>query len=183
VRGLTRAAEQALFDHAWPGNVRELRNLISSAVVMKQSGLVDVEDLPSFGDDATRRPLLPVPLGTGMTPELDMAVLASTLLAIRQEIRQLRELVARGQAPADPGASWHAADADAWEPATGIVETFGAGDAYRPVDGASPGDLQTAERTLVEAALRAHGGNRRQAAERLGISERTLYRKIRAYGL
>lgn len=178
VRGLTRAAEQALLEHAWPGNVRELRNLVSSAVVMKQSGLVDVEDLPSFGDDATRRPLLPVPLGTGMTPELDMAVLASTLLAIRQEIRQLREMVVRGQ-----GASWHAADADAWEPATGIVETFGAGDAYRPVDGASPGDLQTAERTLVEAALRAHGGNRRQAAERLGISERTLYRKIRAYGL
>ena len=54
VRGLTRAAEQALLDHSWPGNVRELRNLISSAVVMKQGGLVDVEDLPSFGGDAAR---------------------------------------------------------------------------------------------------------------------------------
>ncbi len=183
VRGLTRAAEQALLEHAWPGNVRELRNLISSAVVMKQSGLIDVEDLPSFGGDAARRPLLPVPVGTGTTPELDLAVLASTLLAIRQEIREVRDLLARGARPTDAAGPWHPADSAAWEPATGIVETFGAGDAYRPVDVASAGDLQTAERTLIEAALRAHGGNRRQAAERLGISERTLYRKIRAYGL
>lgn len=184
VRGLTRAAEQALLEHSWPGNVRELRNLVSSAVVMKQSGLVDVDDLPSFGGPTGGRTFLPVPLGAGSTPELDLAMLASTLLAIRQEIRELRQLVQRGGAPgSDPAGGWHPADATAWEPATGVVETFGGGDAYSPVAGASAGDLQTAERTLVEAALRAHGGNRRQAAERLGISERTLYRKIRAYGL
>jgi DNA-binding NtrC family response regulator len=35
----------------------------------------------------------------------------------------------------------------------------------------------------VTSALRAAGGNRRRAAARLGISERTLYRKIKEYGL
>jgi DNA-binding NtrC family response regulator len=49
--------------------------------------------------------------------------------------------------------------------------------------GDEPGDLQTAERALIESALRATGGHRRKAAERLGISERTLYRKIKQYGL
>lgn len=114
-------------------------------------------------------------------PELDMAMLASTLLAIRQEVREIKAaLLGGGDRPAG---SWHPADTTTWEPATGVVETFGGTDAYGPLPGGAGGDLQTAERTLIEAALKAHGGNRRQAAERLGISERTLYRKIRAYGL
>jgi two-component system response regulator HydG len=58
VRGLTRAAEQALLEMDWPGNVRELRNLISSAVVMKQNGLIDVEDLPG-GPGRRRCAILP----------------------------------------------------------------------------------------------------------------------------
>jgi DNA-binding NtrC family response regulator len=185
VRGLTRAAEQALLEHDWPGNVRELRNLISSAVVMKQAGLVDVTDLPAdWRPGATHRPYLPVPLGAANAPELDMAMLASTLLAIRQEIREIKAVLVGGaDRPAGPGGAWHQADTMPWEPATGVVETFGGGDAYSPLPGGAGGDLQTAERALVEAALKAHGGNRRQAADRLGISERTLYRKIRSYGL
>ncbi|MBK7770697.1 MAG: sigma-54-dependent Fis family transcriptional regulator [bacterium] len=184
VRGLTRAAEQALLEMDWPGNVRELRNLISSAVVMKQNGLIDVEDLPGGAPAAGgSRSYLPVALGAAVAPELDMAMFASTLLAIRQEIRELRTLLTRQAPPADLAGGWHPADTTAWEPATGVVETFGGADAYSPLSSAAAGDLQTAERTLVEAALRTHAGNRRKAAERLGISERTLYRKIRAYGL
>jgi DNA-binding NtrC family response regulator len=45
------------------------------------------------------------------------------------------------------------------------------------------GDLQTAERTLIQSALRSCEGNRRKAAVKLGISERTLYRKIKLYDL
>ena len=39
------------------------------------------------------------------------------------------------------------------------------------------------ERATIEAALEETGGNRRRAAERLGIGERTLYRKIKEYEL
>jgi DNA-binding NtrC family response regulator len=49
---------------------------------------------------------------------------------------------------------------------------------YRP--GMSMEDL---EREAIRAALKEVGGNRRKAAERLGIGERTLYRKIRRFGL
>lgn len=43
--------------------------------------------------------------------------------------------------------------------------------------------LENSEKEHVAAALRRNGGNRRKAAEELNISPRTLYRKIREYGL
>jgi DNA-binding NtrC family response regulator len=42
-------------------------------------------------------------------------------------------------------------------------------------------DLRSTERELIEAILSETGGNRREAARRLGISERTLYRRLRQY--
>ncbi len=50
-----------------------------------------------------------------------------------------------------------------------------------PRDGAY--SLETAERELIERALKANGGNRTKAAEELGISRRTLHRKLNEYGL
>jgi DNA-binding NtrC family response regulator len=43
--------------------------------------------------------------------------------------------------------------------------------------------MSEVERAAIEAALKESSGNRRRAAERLGIGERTLYRKIKEYGL
>ena len=87
VRGLTRAAEQMLMEHDWPGNVRELRNIISSAAVMKQRGLIDQEDLPvelRLGPGPRQAGYLPVPLNdTQNIPGLDLALLATTMLELR----------------------------------------------------------------------------------------------------
>jgi two-component system response regulator HydG len=50
--------------------------------------------------------------------------------------------------------------------------------------GLAPGiSLQEAERILIERTLAMTGGNRQQTAQTLGIGERTLYRKIKDYGL
>ena len=46
-----------------------------------------------------------------------------------------------------------------------------------------PLSLEEAERSLIQAALIRHDGRRRRAAQDLKISERTLYRKIKEYGL
>ena len=54
---------------------------------------------------------------------------------------------------------------------------------FDPVVSEIPTDLAGAEKAMIAAALRQNGGNRRQAAEQLGIAERTLYRKLRRYGL
>jgi DNA-binding NtrC family response regulator len=54
---------------------------------------------------------------------------------------------------------------------------------FDPVVTDMPLDLAGAERAMIAAALRQNDGNRKRAAEQLGIAERTLYRKLRRYGL
>jgi DNA-binding NtrC family response regulator len=53
-----------------------------------------------------------------------------------------------------------------------------------PASGIQPGlSLENAERLLIERTLQATAGNRQQAAQMLGIGQRTLYRKLKQYGL
>jgi transcriptional regulator with PAS, ATPase and Fis domain len=47
----------------------------------------------------------------------------------------------------------------------------------------APTNIATLERDSIRRALERNGGNRKLAADELGISERTLYRKIKDYGL
>jgi DNA-binding NtrC family response regulator len=187
VRGLTRAAESALLEHDWPGNVRELRNIISSAVVMKQRGLIDLADLPAeirFGSRPGGPGFLPVALRDNSNPSgLDMALLANSMLEIRQDIREIKALLLATAPGSRPAESWDLPDEGRLRGDGSIVETFAGDSGFTPLHGEQVGDLQTAERTLIQSALRSCEGNRRKAAVKLGISERTLYRKIKLYDL
>ncbi len=182
VRGFSRHAKQVLRQHPWPGNVRELRNVVRATVVMKQRGLIDVEDLPSdiTGHDVGHgSPYLPMVVGPALGTEgLDPGVLASTLLELRSDIKdikaRLEELVVSNQGAG--GILGGAIPADGR-----VVETLLHEQGLEPPEGG--GDLQGAEKALIAAALEATIGNRRLAARRLGISERTLYRKLKHYGL
>jgi len=188
IKGLTRAAATALDNYDWPGNVRELLNTIRSVAVLKQRGLIELEDLPAevrFGDRAGSGAYLPVPLDQRNTPEVDLAILASTLLELRHDVREIKAMLRRqdpGGQPFNPE-GWTVDHDGRLQPAGRMVETFSEDSGYSPLVAEQAGDLQTAERTLIESALKAAAGNRRKAAERLGISERTLYRKIKLYDL
>jgi len=187
VRGLTRLAEQTLLDHSWPGNVRELKNAISSAVVLKQSGLIDEVDFPreirNDGSGPMAGKYLPVPLSATFSQDLDPGLLASTLLELRQEIRDIKQMLVNAGFRGDRSSAWNQAGTGGLVPEGRVVETFSDSAGFSPLPVERGGDLQAAERSLIENALHSCRGNRRQAANRLGISERTLYRKLKLYGL
>jgi len=174
VRGISRPALEMLLNHPWPGNVRELGNLVSSVVVFKRDGMIEAADLPQdiVTGGRARASRLPVPLARPYSG-LDLELLSAMLLEMRQDLHEIKTLL-RG------------AEAFPHREAVPLDGTFAETiplDHGSTLEAAGPVDLESAERALIDQALRATGGRRRRAAERLGISERTLYRKLLKYGL
>jgi len=177
-KGFTREASERLLHYAWPGNVRELRNVVQSTAVLGKGNYLTVEDLPSELTDPGHeaRPLPMAYGGQGQYPGgAADPLLAHTLFSLasdlKEVLRRLDQLEARmsGVAPKD-------SDPEHWRKDASVAEVT-------PIRVDLSGDLESAEKTVIQASLSQNGGNRRLTAEQLGISERTLYRKLRRYGL
>ena len=206
--GISSEAMEILIAHTWPGNIRELRNLVESMVVLAPGRIIRPEDIPEDVRAGRGASLLPVPLvkaggdkGTStLRPELEFVF--RTLVELRVDMDDLRrEFEAyRSDGPVDLGS--HAIvgrvgpgelgeggiEVEAYVPgglAEGESEPSGP---EKPDDGRvivfEPGmTMEDMERQAIRAALTEVRGNRRKAADLLGIGERTLYRKIAKYGL
>jgi DNA-binding NtrC family response regulator len=203
--GISGEAMRLLVDYPWPGNVRELRNLVESMVVLAPGREVGPGDLPPHIRDADAlglaasgggggARLLPVPVGPlvreGQRAEgRELEFIVRGLLELKLQVEELRrrldeERAARVELQNSAAGAFAAAGG-----AGGLLGAGGPG-ALEARDQAPPPNVVTVapgttmaavERAVIEAALRETGGNRRRAAELLGIGERTLYRKLNEY--
>jgi transcriptional regulator with PAS, ATPase and Fis domain len=185
--GISAEAMQLLIEYPWPGNVRELRNLIESMVVLSPGHEIRPEELPrQIRDEGTAR-LLPVHIGPIVRGQesavgREFEFIVRSLLELKLQVEELRRRMDdHTQAPVHR---------DGWigdvQPSASISAPVVA--AIEPRDQAPPPNVVTIspgtkmadiERSVIEAALKETRGNRRKAAEMLGIGERTLYRKIK----
>jgi DNA-binding NtrC family response regulator len=193
-------AMSILTGYDWPGNVRELRNLVESMVVLAPGQTIRPEDIPPDIRDARGRSrLLPVPItraestseSSGTPPELEF--IFHTLVQLRVDVEDLRHQfheyrqshpeVQSGfgglglPAPISAPTRMHIVDVEP-EPTEEDLAAEHDVVVFRP--GMTLADL---EKNAIAAALREVAGNRRKAAEMLGMGERTLYRKIKEYGM
>lgn len=175
--GFTKESLEALTAYDWPGNVRELRNLVDGLVAMRPEVPIRVTDLPTYvmhGTSAGARSLPALPTDRS---EAEREFIFQSLLAIRADMGAIKELLLAGAAGRGPAA---AARSGFGTPSGEPVYPS------RPVrveESDESLSLSDLERRAVERALRDSGGNRRLAAKMLGISERTLYRRIKDFGL
>jgi DNA-binding NtrC family response regulator len=201
--GIDPEAVRVLVEYDWPGNVRELRNLVESMVVLAPGRVIRPEDIPAeVRFSRGTRALMPVPVprqpGAQTTPGVpananggpppELEFIFRTLFDMRMDLDDLRrEFEIYRQRQHEPVAipgyaiggampqaiGWAPPPAPEPEPPEerGVV-------VFRP--GMTMQDL---EREAIGAALREARGNRRRAAEMLGIGERTLYRKLKEYHL
>jgi DNA-binding NtrC family response regulator len=174
-RGITPEAMQRLVSAPWPGNVRQLRNLIESMVVLAPGTEIRASDIPPdiFEGAPTVLPVLAqqAPGRDGEAPQL--AFILRSLMDLRLQMEELRRRVD------DSGSQVQVIEVR--EPLRSLAEASESETdriVYR--SGMTMADV---EKAAIAAALEEHRGNRRLAAETLGIGERTLYRKIKEYGL
>jgi DNA-binding NtrC family response regulator len=174
-RGITPEAMQRLVSAPWPGNVRQLRNLIESMVVLAPGAEIRASDIPADILDGPGS-LLPVRVVNRDQPGHELEFILRSLVELKLQVEELRRrLDDQPQRVQVIELSDHATVADV------LPESDNGGEqpvVYRP--GMTMAEV---EKAAIEAALQEYRGNRRKAAEVLGIGERTLYRKIKAYRL
>ena len=179
--GFSPPAMNLLLEYDWPGNVRELRNLVEHLVFLGPDRPVEPADLDSQLESPPPQRHLPV--ATGKTPDQsERELIYFALLDLKREVSELKQLLQTGPTDSTPRPVYQVDDRigpsgiASRDDGIGSVEVAEA-------DELEVKSLKDLERSAIEQALEQVGGNRRQAAEKLGIGVRTLYRKLDEYGL
>jgi len=181
-QGITPDALQILIDADWPGNVRQLRNLVESMVVLAPEGEIRATDIPRDVRERTRT--LPMRIaqpreepGAGSR---ELEFIFRSLVDLKMQLDDLRRRI--DGRPSDRvevievgGSTSRTPDSRLPDPLTPEPE--------EPVIYKTGMSMSDVEKAAIDAALRETHGNRRKAAENLGIGERTLYRKLKEYAI
>src|SRR5213596_1658326 len=178
-RGITPEALQILVDAEWPGNIRQLRNLIESMVVLAPEGEIRASDIPKDIRERGRGVGLPMRIPGAMRDIAgqELEFIFRSLVELKLQVEELRRRIEDRPQRVEvievgPGSALTSVAPVETEPAPEGEVVYRAGMTMAEV-----------ERAAIEAALRQTKGNRRKAAEILGIGERTLYRKLKEYAL
>lgn len=175
---LTEDASIMLRKYRWPGNIRQLKNVAEKISVLESVTLtpgsdkcvIDVDTLMKYipRDESN---LLPAPVQIQeKIDDSEKAAIISMLVQLKQEVDYLKKVVAsmQPQGVAQPDGRAIGYEPRAEDPEEQELET----------EADEELSLKTLGSELIDKVLRKHGGNRKEAARELGISERTLYRKL-----
>lgn len=175
---LTEDASIMLRKYRWPGNIRQLKNVAEKISVLESVTLtpgsdkcvIDVDTLMKYipRDESN---LLPAPVQIQeKIDDSEKAAIISMLVQLKQEVDYLKNVVAsmQPQGVAQPDGRAIGYEPRAEDPEEQELET----------ETDEELSLKALGSELIDKVLRKHGGNRKEAARELGISERTLYRKL-----
>lgn len=196
---LTDAAKAIMLKYKWPGNVRQLRNITEQMSVLSTKREIDAQALQQFipNDQESTELALATPTGRH-SYESEREILYKILYELRGNVSDLRREMGDLRKQLNEARKPHveAPYADTMPTITGNVPSIRTIDMGHHADISSVEDVEAEEiseaeslnlseigRQMVEKALERNGGNRKKAAKELGISDRTLYRRIKQYGL
>lgn len=186
-------AEEAMRHYRWPGNVRQLKNVVEQLGLFESGETVSPDILANYLPSLTDT-LMPVPGTETHQYAREREMLFGMIFNLQSRIDQLQERLERVE-PSSVIPSGSLLATTAKEPAfptslvvhkPGTTDTtpcteVGYSEVTEPVH--APVTLEDREREAIRSALERHDGRRKAAAAELQISERTLYRKIKEYGL
>lgn len=207
---LSRDAEQLLMNYNWPGNVRQLKNITEQMSVLEESREVSSDTLRRYlpSDSFSSKPMIVGKNGGNGADYTEREILYKVLFDMKNDLTDLKKLVlgmiqsggnfvANKENAAlfqkvfqeDDTLEEHHEELDfPQSSSTGLIhvaqpqsETQISHASHEEVEESL--SLTDSEKDLIKKALQKHKNKRKYAAQELGISERTLYRKIKEYNL
>jgi transcriptional regulator with PAS, ATPase and Fis domain len=190
---LTEEAQRMLIAYRWPGNIRQLRNLVEQMSVIEQTREVDVKTLRDYLPEESTA-LVPASAGGGIESISERELIYKFLYDMKSDLNalkeQVRSLVAGQPMPAANMPPVYREELfippSAPAPGTVSIRMPGETDLPEDIDHTEVEEslsLEEKEKEMIRKALVKHRNRRKNAAQELGISERTLYRKIKEYGI
>jgi len=178
--GFSPDAAETLMRYPWPGNVRELRNLIESLLVLEKGKYITPEILEKHLVQKNRyKSLVHDP---ARSEKNELQVIYSNIIQLRQEISDIR-LLLQHLVQAKPFTPLLLPDVPPTAPQSNNALIPLSRDNGHEKEQEPLQSLDEIEKKSIAETLEACHGNKRKTALALGITERTLYRKIKAYGL
>lgn len=200
---LTEDGKQSLLAYSWPGNVRQLKNITEQISIIETNREITSAILKNYlpAQDASQH--LPALSGRREKSfESEREILYQVLFDMRRDVTELKKLVNEIMTERGAAVSPDVDDkASFYMPPQAMVTSAGPNMPtiiHRPMKPAHAMDddiqdteeyveeslsLDDVEKEIIRKALEKHHGKRKSAAQELNISERTLYRKIKEYGL
>ncbi len=183
-RGFMPEAIRSLKNHSWHGNVRELKNFVESILVLEKGERITLEmvenQLGSSISGTSNNPALPVVMSQP-TESAERDLILRQLFLLRQDVEFLKQLASpESSMQSNLGAPIPSQTSGDITPSLHIDE-----ESEYFIKNSSIGDMtiEDLEKEAIERTLKFFNNNRRASAKSLGMSERTLYRKIDQYGL
>ena len=187
---LTDEAKQMLMRYKWPGNVRQLKNITEQISVLSQERTITPQILSKFiPQDQETTQLAVIKNGSDHSFENEREILYKILFELRgnvndmrREMSQLKKQMEDVKTSPSPTIT-PINPIQPIQPIQPILEDAEAEEYIEPTPEQENLNLSDLSRQMLEKALERNNGNRKKAAQELGISDRTLYRRLKQYGL
>lgn len=194
---LTEDATQMLMNYRWPGNIRQLKNIAEQISILEEKRLITSEVLRSYLPDHFETKLPALYEGIDQkTFSTEREILYKILFDMRNDMNELKKLVHENLQKGPAESELHPQAPHLIPKYVHDVEPILSEEKLVRISRETLEDIQdTQEITeeslslsdkeieLIRKALEKHSGKRKYAANELGISERTLYRKIKEYNI
>ena len=175
---LTDNAKEVLKKYKWPGNVRQLKNITEQMSVLCRERHLDVDDILKFipqDEESTQLVTITQP-NSGRSYENEREMLFKILYDMRSNVSDLRHEINSLRKQINEAHSY----------AT-LTDGYNGGNTYEAIaqEISEPENLNLNDlsRVVLEKALERNNGNRKKTATDLGISARTLYRRLKEFGI
>ena len=203
---LTEEAKRMLVNYRWPGNVRQLKNVTEQISIIETDRDITADILKRYLPQQEQGQRLPALFGSkefGQSFEGEREFLYKMLYNLNNEVTELKQVVKKLMAGEQVTVPAEHVQTPYFTPATPngdsmipiiqqpVANSRSSASLHNDdsiqdteaVEEAEAMSLDEVEKEMIKKALERNRGRRRAAAKELNISERTLYRKIKTYGL